>query len=229
MTKPLNSKILERIRKLLALSQSSNQHEAAIALNRAQKLMAEHGVTDIDLELADISREDVHACNSRKPPMWVVYLTSTIGEAFGCHPVIIGKMRGSDVAFIGPDPQPQIAKYAYEVLYRQVNAARTQHIQEQNSRIKRSTKTRRGDEFAKGWVIAVHNKIQKFANSEKTELLIAHFMEREFNELETAKGREQKTNRRDSASRVMGHIAGQKAQLNHGVAGEQRERLEVMA
>lgn len=224
----LNKKIMDRIQKLLALSKSDNEHEAAIALKRAQALMQEYNVSELDLELADITREDTYACDSRRPPVWVVFLTSMIAEAFGCHPVIVEKLRSSNVAFIGPDPQPKIATYAYEVLYRQVKVARVQHIQQQNKRIKKSTKTRRGDEFAKAWVLAVYQKIHKFANNEKTELLIANFMELEFNNLSNAQGREQKATRRDSASRLMGAVAGRKAQLNHGMETEQHKQLGVM-
>ena len=40
-----NQKIIERIQKLLALSQSSNEHEAAAALAKAQALLVEHNLT----------------------------------------------------------------------------------------------------------------------------------------------------------------------------------------
>lgn len=224
----LSKKIMERIQKLLALSKSDNEHEAAIALKRAQALMQEYNVSEQDLELADITREDTHACDARKAPTWVVYLTTAIAEAFGCHPVLVQKMRGCDVAFIGPDPQPQIAKYAYEVLYRQVKAARTKHISEFSRRLKSSTKTRRGDIFAKAWVSEVYNKIHKLAQNEKTAELIALFLEQDFKQLETAQGREMKANRRDYASGITGRVAGRKAQLNHGMETEQHKQLGVM-
>ena len=40
----------EKIKKLLALSESSNEHEAKSALLKAKKLMAEHKIAEIDLE-----------------------------------------------------------------------------------------------------------------------------------------------------------------------------------
>ena len=45
----------EKIKKLLALSESSNEHEAKSALLKAKKLMAEHKIAEIDLE--DIQEE----------------------------------------------------------------------------------------------------------------------------------------------------------------------------
>ncbi|MGI1671969.1 MAG: DUF2786 domain-containing protein [Neptuniibacter sp.] len=224
----LNKKIIDRIQKLLALSGSDNEHEAAIALKRAQALMQEYQVSDLDLELGDIIRGDTHACDARKPAYWVIYLTSTIGEAFACAPVLVEKPKGCDVAFIGVDPQPKIAAYAYEVLYRQLKTARTQHIKEQNKRIKSSTKTRRGDLFAQNWVLAVYKKIQKLAQTERTAALIAIYQEQEFNKLTDSKGREHKANRRDYASGLAGRVAGRKAQLHHGMQGDERQRLECM-
>lgn len=43
------SKLIDKIKKLLALSQSSNMHEASIALQKAQELMQEHQISNIHL------------------------------------------------------------------------------------------------------------------------------------------------------------------------------------
>lgn len=48
--KTVESKIVEKIRKLLALSQSSNEHEAALAASRAQALMLEHKISVSELK-----------------------------------------------------------------------------------------------------------------------------------------------------------------------------------
>ena len=48
------AQILKKIRKLLALSASANEHEAAAALAKAQALMEEHELAERDVELADI-------------------------------------------------------------------------------------------------------------------------------------------------------------------------------
>lgn len=47
----------EKIKKLLALSESSNEHEAKSALLKAKKLMAEHKIAEIDLE--DIGKKKI--------------------------------------------------------------------------------------------------------------------------------------------------------------------------
>ena len=47
-------RILEKIKKCLALSKSANEHEAAQALKQAQALMREYGITDIEVELSAV-------------------------------------------------------------------------------------------------------------------------------------------------------------------------------
>ena len=53
--------ILERIKKFLALSQSSNPAEAAIALSRAQKLMQEHSISIEDVNLSSVTEIELLA------------------------------------------------------------------------------------------------------------------------------------------------------------------------
>ena len=44
--------IIEKIKKLLALANSSNEHEAALAASHAQRLLSEHNLAMADIEAA---------------------------------------------------------------------------------------------------------------------------------------------------------------------------------
>ena len=44
-------KIIDKIKKCLALAKSDNPHEAATALRQAQKLMEQHNLTEQDISL----------------------------------------------------------------------------------------------------------------------------------------------------------------------------------
>ncbi|SIQ30159.1 DUF2786 domain-containing protein [Marinobacterium stanieri] len=223
----MDKKILDKIKKCLALAKSNNANEAATALRQAQKLMAEHGITGDDLELSEIQRAEVFGCPAQTPSKWVCHLVSIVGEAFGVEAVLMGKFKGCDVSFIGPGSQPEIASYAYTVLYRQVSADRTAHVRSLGKRLKPSTKTRRGDLFALHWVHAVYAKVQKMAMSERTCQLIETFKEREFSNLTTTEGRESKTNKRDMASALAGRVQGRKANLHHGMSGHAEEQMRI--
>ena len=47
-----NQPIIEKIKKLLALANSSNEHEAALAASHAQRLLSEHNLAMADIEAA---------------------------------------------------------------------------------------------------------------------------------------------------------------------------------
>ena len=78
----------KKIKKLLALSESSNEHEAKSALLKAKKLMAEHKIAEIDLE--DIGKKKVvritteFDCSKRREA-WMISLGAIIAENFCCQ------------------------------------------------------------------------------------------------------------------------------------------------
>lgn len=74
---------LSKIKKCLALAQSSNPHEAAAAMRQAQKLMAEHNVTETDVSLADVA-EAVAPARLNALTNWEAMLSGLIAQAFGC-------------------------------------------------------------------------------------------------------------------------------------------------
>lgn len=77
----------KKIRKLLALAESPNEHEAKAALLKAKKLMAEHKISELDIE--DVGKKEVKnaltdiTCSKRRNP-WVVELSAIIGENYCC-------------------------------------------------------------------------------------------------------------------------------------------------
>ena len=77
----------EKIRKLLALAESPNEHEAKAALLKARQLMAEHKLTEA--ELKDVEKQQVKdirtdiTCSKRRNP-WIVNLSAVIGENYCC-------------------------------------------------------------------------------------------------------------------------------------------------
>ena len=52
-------KIIERIKKLLELSKSSNEHEAAIAASRAAELMMDHQISEAEIHSSSVRAEPV--------------------------------------------------------------------------------------------------------------------------------------------------------------------------
>lgn len=114
------AQIIDKIRKLLALAHSSNEHEAALAAGHAQRLLSEHNLAMADIEAAHRpDRADrVEAVVSKTLPKWVRHLSAGVSNAFDCqaiHHPATGKMT-----FIGVGADVQIAAYTFSYLDRTI-------------------------------------------------------------------------------------------------------------
>ncbi len=113
--------IIEKIQKLLALANSSNEHEAALAAAHAQRLLSEHNLAMTDVE-ANLQRpqsaDKVETTVAKTLPKWVRYLSAGVCSAFDCqaiHHPAQGKMT-----FIGVGADVQVASYTFSYLDRTV-------------------------------------------------------------------------------------------------------------
>lgn len=92
----------EKIRKLLALSESPNIHEAKSALLKARQLMAAHGITEPPDDRQEVARMESGISYSEYRDPWVAHLAGIIGEAYRCIGYTV-KSRGRTctASFIG--------------------------------------------------------------------------------------------------------------------------------
>ncbi|WP_276681209.1 DUF2786 domain-containing protein [Thalassolituus oleivorans] len=225
MSKDSNKKALDKIKKCLALAKSSNANEAATAMRQAQALMREHNVTSDDVALSDVCEKTFRAGNANTPPKWHSMLVSIISDAFGVRPIFRTRgWNGCDVAFIGIENQPEVAGYAYEVLFRQIKKDRAAHVKSQ-TRCKPATKTRRGDLFAEAWVYAVRQLVTDFAVPPEHSALIVKYFEKNHPKLNTFTPRSHDAKGNDDRSINAGYRAGKSAYLNKGMNETKRERL----
>lgn len=81
--------IQNRIKKLLALSESSNKHEAVAAMVKAQELLAEHEMTIEQVDVGKERAEPVYAevLQAGRVPLWKLEITTVIAENFRCYAV----------------------------------------------------------------------------------------------------------------------------------------------
>lgn len=115
-----NSPVIEKIKKLLALADSSNEHEAALAAGHVQRLLSEH-----NLAMADITAghkpdraDTVETAVPKSLPKWLRHLSAGISSAFDCqavHHPATGRLT-----FIGIGADVQIAAYTFTCLDRTV-------------------------------------------------------------------------------------------------------------
>lgn len=190
-----DEKILSKIKKCLALSQSSEPHEAAAALRQAQKLMEAHGVSQADLQLADIGEVKVRSTASvSKIKNWELNLLSLVTKAFGCSLIWThgnSWSRSAEHAYghytiIGLKAQVPIAEYTAQVLLRKLRKSRGEFTSALPGYLTRQEKTREADGFCLGWVAAISRTVHEFAKTPELESAIRKYKEVKWGELKDA-------------------------------------------
>lgn len=229
----MSEKILDKIKKCLALASSGNEHEAAAALRQAQKLMQAHGLTDQDVLAAQAGESGVKAGAAVKPSAWEAALALEVGEAFGCQ-VLFSTRSGGCWVYIGVGAAPEVCGYAFAVLLRQVRRARSDYISNALKRVKRATtKTRRADLFCEGWIQTAASKLTTWDATPDQEEKVQAFISVRYPNLGKpleAIDRNAGRNLRDHEwrDRSRGEVAGRSAVVNRGVgAGSKPLALEA--
>ncbi|MDD3575723.1 MAG: DUF2786 domain-containing protein [Halothiobacillus sp.] len=216
-------KLLEKIRKCLALSKSSNEHEAAAALRQAQKLMAAYNVTEHDVLASEASESGTKASAGQRPSDWETNLVHKIAAAFGCDIIFSSYGRKGEWRFVGVGSSPEIASYAFSVLLRQIKEARASYIKKQLRRCNTSTKIRRADLFCTGWVLSATSTIKDFAGTEEQATAINAYLSTKYPALNEIKptSRNQGRELKDHEIRDyrQGLVSGRNSKIHHGVDG----------
>lgn len=219
----MNPKILEKIKHCLALSKSSNEHEAATALRQAHALMKKYSISETDIALHDIKMTKNPQNFAKKPALYQVMLANVIASIFGCE-VILGyhdNMKRA-VCFVGVEQNAEIASYAFDVLFRQLKTARQAYIKNELSRVRLTkNKTARADAFCIGFVSQVKDLTASLVVDNPHKELIKSFVQ------ERTKGRTASVNKGNINTKTVkiddylhGVSAGKNAQLHNAVYGQ---------
>ncbi len=101
----MDIKVVEKIKKLLALSESCNENEAKVAMLKAQELLAKHklSIKEVkDYTIINTSIKEKVSNVSFRQGKWKAKLGSLIAENFGCYQYF---KRGTSrtIAFFGKE------------------------------------------------------------------------------------------------------------------------------
>jgi hypothetical protein len=230
-------KALDKIKRCLALGQSANEHEAAVAMRQARVLMDKFQITDNDIALLDITEASTRAGSTIRPAEWEANLAVIVAKTMQCQAIFVSKKcigamgltRIGEWNFVGVDPSPEIATYAFSVLSRQIRKARTDYIKTALKRVKvAANKTRRADLFCDGWIDTASRLIVDLsASNPATMARVDQYMARQHQNLKDLKTTDRNAGRnfgeRDFNDHAAGRAAGQSAQLNRGMGGERQK------
>lgn len=232
MDKSARDKAIEKIRKCLALSHSSNEHEAARALKHAQALMRKHELSLDDLDDFEFQQALV-ICRDyefgRKKPMTISSVVSVISNALGVRAIwepwtdtatykVYHALR-----YFGKRDRVIIAEHAHAVVYRAVGHAWRRFLDDRGGlRLPRGARA----SFYAGWCLRVLSKVEELVISEKENEGIDKAMKKEYGTEEL--GTSETGTKSVFASVVEeGYRAGEDFEMNKPI-GQDRRRLEKL-
>src|SRR5215471_536800 len=115
--------IVERIRKLLRLARDkgASENEAAVAMAKAQKLMLEHDISNVEEKVEEVAvRGDWR--DADVDDKWVNLLSQAAAKLYNCRTVKRGMMGKYQVQFVGKPSNVLVAADTFEWLMEQVQA-----------------------------------------------------------------------------------------------------------
>lgn len=219
----VDQKLLDRVQKLLALAESDNEHEAALALGKAQALMAEHNITLGRLKLNDVGEThyDSKVSISVVKP-YELALMNLVAKAFGCKLLrrkgqSFGPGGGYITArwiFVGPKHQLAIVEWTAKTLADRLLKARGRYVK--GCVGKRNEVANQGDSYCLGWVISLSRKVFDMAGAADWEAAIEEYLETKIKPEGEAKPKEQNV---DVVALLAGRLDGNEESIHRPMEG----------
>ena len=168
-------KLIERIRKLLALTGSDYAEEAQSALAKAQILMAENDLSMTEIEAATseegVTEQDLNL-NKKKTADWEKRLVSVVARSFRCIVFYYYIDNGSKIAIVGMPSDVEIAveaaNFALEAATKAWSKYRPKLKRKRESEGRDTTRRTMNElkhDFMKGFRTGVRNALKKNVES----------------------------------------------------------------
>jgi hypothetical protein len=205
---------IEKVKKLLRLSKSSNEHEAALAAAKAQEFLSAYNLTEVDCREEEPKQKAGMAATAtvKNPAEWIVVLAASVAKAFDCQSL---HSTCGYTLFVGAGLDFHVANCTFAFLYRKVNGLAARYMNAPHKKGMgrgRRSKTRRS--YCLGLVEVIAGKLaQQSAETPLTSAalvsakraLIARTVEalnisREERELKISNGRAYRAGLRDGES-----------------------------
>lgn len=155
----MNENIILKIKKLLALSESSNEHEAKTAMLKAQELLVKHKLSMEEVkEHKDISVTEKKTDITFTKARWKGRLAYVIAENFGCYNYYKTK-RTNTIVFVGKDEDVLVCKIVLEYAIDTIDSI-VKRLRYKYRKYGYSTKGLEND-FALGFIEGLENAFEK--------------------------------------------------------------------
>lgn len=223
---------LRKIQKCLALSKSSEPHEAARAMQQAQALMRQFSIEHPELQAIGVQSQWQKSRANRKPPTYEVALARVVAGAFGCDMLFDYQWHNATLAggysFVGMGAKAEVAGYSFAVLARLLTSARADYSRTVLKRY-RKNKVAAADQFCLGWVLGVRDNVLPSPPTDEEKLAIASFMKINYPEITelTSTRRQLADSHRAAEHTIVGIAVGAQTQLHQGVGSDRQAPLAL--
>lgn len=208
--------ILEKLKKLIALSESPNEAEAASALSKVHLLLARHGLSISDLNIKDEDVIEKAVLNKKRLRNWESALLSTIMQA--TYTEAIHKPLEGKVYIIGREINVTAAENLFSYLHETIKRISKKY----------NPVVRHADSFRYGMVVNINKRLKELdvkEHSDREEKQIVVSMagktakeNREFLDRSYGKIRKKRVNSRvDPESYGLGQKVGNKISLSRQI------------
>ena len=155
-------RIKEKIRKLIQMTKSANQHEAAIAAAKVQQMLSEHNLTMevVQLNTATMCAQESKCKTRQALEDWAYILAGKTSKAFDCD-FYHDRSFGYTV-FIGVGVDSEICSWMYGYLYKTLLKLASEHLRSKECRRLRAKKSiyAAGEAFLRGAVSIIADRLQ---------------------------------------------------------------------
>lgn len=174
-------KYKEKIRKLLALSESSNEFEAKSALLKAKELMAIHKIKEIDLKEVkkkEVKRITTEYTYTKRGEWWMSGLANIIAENYCCRcgAVKMHNAQKRTIIFIGLEDDVDLCAIVFEYAIKSIRSLADIKLKNDKRYLNYSISEKRMalNSYAAGFTLGVKEALdeQKFSNKEKWGLVM---------------------------------------------------------
>ncbi|MEG2173452.1 MAG: DUF2786 domain-containing protein, partial [Desulfovibrionaceae bacterium] len=167
--------ILNKIRKLLRLSQSSNVYEAAAAAAKAQELLSKYNLERESIRFDDEASEaqSIYKKTRQRLEGWAHYLANGSADAFDCR-YYHERCSGSTV-FVGVGADPEVCGWMYGYLYKTLLRLASEYMRTKCKRLRSNiSKKRARESFLLGAVSIIIDRLmqQKHATPASSTSLV---------------------------------------------------------
>ena len=162
-------KIIDKLKKLLALSKSSNQHEAELALAKFNELLTTHqlSMSDIDVKEQGSVGEEAHYMGRKGSKfMWQSRLAHACAQLNNSDIIINTRNDGWSIIWVGKKDDITQAKMLYEHLTESWESIFKTYLKERGCS---STKLVRNS-HAMGFTSALHTRIKDLVRQREDQL-----------------------------------------------------------